>query len=415
MLALRNGCVQGRDDPVDVVIDGEHISAVGPEVGAGADEAIDVTGYTVLPGFVDPHVHLDKCLLGEVMRPNRSGTLQEAIEITNEFKRSYNPDEVADRAVQVIEEAVRNGTTHLRVFVDVGTIGGLVPYEGLSLARERVGNLADIQLVAFPQEGIVRDPGAAELMEEALEAGADVVGGLPWYEFTDADMREHIDVCFDLAERFDRPIHMLVDDTDDPNSRSLEYLAVRTMRSGLGRRVAASHCGALASYDDTYAAKVVDMVRRADLSIVSNAHISLVLAGRNDHEPVRRGITRVRELLAAGVNVASGQDDVHDPYYPFGKPDQLEVALFMAHTARLSLPRQLETVLNMVTSNAARVLGIDGYGLEPGAKADVVVVEGTSTVEVLRHRPHRRYVFKRGRLVAENTVNRRLYRAVGPV
>lgn len=407
-LALANATVRGHDGPVDVIIEGQSIAAVGPGEASRADDVIDVQGHTVLPGFVDPHVHLDKCLLGEVMRPNESGTLQEAIEITNEFKRNYDPEEIAERATRVIEEAVRNGTTRIRVFVDVGTIGGLRPFEGLMLTKERVAGLADIEIVAFPQEGIVRDPGASDLLGDALEAGADVVGGLPWYEFTDADMREHIDTCFDLAQRFGRPIHMLVDDTDDPNSRSLEYLAVKTIRSEVPGPVSASHCGALAAYDDTYAAKVIDMVRQADVNIVSNAHISLMLAGRGDHQPVRRGITRVRELLAAGVNVASGQDDVHDPYYPFGKPDQLEVALFMSHAAHLSLPNELETVLDMVTVNAARVLGVDRYGVAAGNPADLVVVEGTSTVDLIRHRPPRRFVFKAGRLVAEAKVERAL-------
>lgn len=409
-VALINGVIRGHDGTVDVVIDGNEISAIGVGLASDADETLDISGHTVLPALVDPHVHLDKSLLGEVMPPNKSGTLQEAIEITNDFKRNYEPAEIADRATRVIEVAALNGTTHIRVFVDVGTIGGLRPLTGLLLAKERVARLATLQIVAFPQEGIIRDPGAQGLLEEALEAGADVVGGLPWYEFTDEDMRKHIDVCFELAQRYERPIHMLVDDTDDPNSRSLEYLAVKTMRSELAGSVSASHCGALAAYDDTYAAKVIDMVRRAGINIVSNAHISLMLAGRGDHQPIRRGITRVRELLAAGVNVASGQDDVHDPYYPFGKPDQLEVALYMSHAAHLSLPNELETVLDMVTTNAARVLELPNYGIEVGNRADLVVLEGTSAVELLRHRPPRRYVFHAGELVAESKVESVLHR-----
>lgn len=403
-LALVNGLVRGYQEAVDIVIEGPRIVGVGPELGDDADEKVDVSGHMVLPAFVDPHIHLDKCLLGEVMPPNNSGTLEEAIEITNEFKRNYQPSEIADRATRVIEAAVRNGTIHMRVFVDVGTIGGLRPLEGLLLAKERVKKLANLQLVAFPQEGLIRDPGAERLLEEALNAGADVVGGLPWYEFTDVDMQEHIDICLDLARRFQRPVHMLVDDTDNPNSRSLEYLAVQTMRSGLSLPVAVSHCGALAAYDDAHAAKVIDMVKQARIDVVSNAHISLMLAGRGDREPIRRGITRVREFLSAGVNVASGQDDVHDPYYPFGRPDQLEVALFMAHTAHLSLPHELETVMDMVTGNAARVLGIQDYGINVGNTANIVVLEGDSTVELLRNRPPRRYVFRDGDLIAESSL-----------
>ena len=226
--------------------------------------------------------------------------------------------------------------------------------QGLLLAREKYQAYCEIEVVAFPQEGIVRDPGAAELMDEAIRQGCDVVGGLPWYEYTDEEAREHIDICFDLAKRHDLDIHMLVDDTDDANSRSLEYLALKTMREDFHGRVAASHCGAMAGYNDVYAAKVIDMVATADVTISVNAHINLVCSARLDREPKRRGIARVKELLARGVNVVSSQDDVDDPYYPFGKPDQLEVALMMAHTAQLTLPHELEQVIDMVTVNAAR-------------------------------------------------------------
>jgi cytosine deaminase len=178
--------------------------------------------------------------------------------------------------------------------------------------------------VAFPQEGIVRDPGAAELLDEAMKEGCDIVGGLPWYEYTDAEAREHIDICFDIAKRYDRDIHMLVDDTDDENSRSLEYLALKTMRENFHGRVAASHCGAMAAYNDVYAAKIVDLVATAGVTISVNAHINLVCSARLDREPRRRGIARVKELLIRGANVVTSQDDENDPYYPFGKPDPLE-------------------------------------------------------------------------------------------
>jgi cytosine/creatinine deaminase len=310
----------------------------------------------------------------------------------------------------VIEQAVMSGTTAIRSFVDVGTIGGLVPFQGLQRARQQTVGLVDLEIVAFPQEGILRDPGAAQLMDQALDQGADVVGGLPWYEYTSAEAREHIDICFELAKAHNRPIHMLVDDTDDANSRSLEYLARKTMREGFEGRVAASHCGAMAAYNDVYANKIVDMVATAGIHIVSNAHISLMIAGRHDTQPVRRGITRVAEFLAAGVNVASGQDDVHDPYYPFGIPDQLEVAFAMAHAAHLGLPHEIEAALDMVTENAAAVLELERYGVAEGMAGDIVVVDGEDATSILRQRLPRRYVFKAGRLVARTTVNRELLR-----
>ena len=407
-LVIRKARVRSEKHLVDIGVTGDRIEAVGLDLAGTAREEIDAAGCLVTPGFVNLHLHADKSLLGEVMRPNLSGTLPEAIEITNDFKRTYDPEEVARRAGRVLEAGVQNGTTFFRLFADVGTIGGLRAAQGLLLARERFRDLCQVQVVAFPQEGILRDPGAAELLEEAIKQGCDVVGGLPWYEYTDADAREHIDICFALARRHGRDIHMLVDDTDDPNSRSLEYLAWQTMREGFQGRVAASHCGAMAAYNDVYAAKVIDMVATAGITVSVNAHINLVCSGRIDREPRRRGIARVKEMLARGVNVISSQDDVNDPYYPFGKPDQLEVALMMAHTAQLTLPHELEQVFDMITTNAARAARLDDYGIAPGRRADLVVVDAPSVHEALRTQPPRRYVFKDGQEVARATLAREL-------
>jgi cytosine deaminase len=245
-------------------------------------------------------------------------------------------------------------------------------------------------------------------MDEAMREGCDIVGGLPWYEYTDADAREHIDICFQIAKRHDRDIHMLVDDTDDPNSRSLEYLAVKTMREGFQDRVAASHCGAMGSYNDVYAAKIVDMVATAGITISVNAHINLVCSARIDREPRRRGIARVKELLARGANVVSSQDDVNDPYYPFGKPDPLECVSFIAHVAQLTLPHELEQAMSMVTDNAAKAARVTDYGIAPGKPADLVVVGASSVHEGIRLQPPRRHVFKRGREVARSTLSQEL-------
>jgi cytosine deaminase len=409
-LLVSNARLRDRDQLVDILIEDGRIKAVGPDLGAAAPQTIDAAGDLVVPAFVNLHLHADKSLLGEVMRPNVSGTLPEAIEITNEFKRKYDPQEVAQRAGRVIETGVKNGTSFFRLFADVGTIGGLRAARGLLLAREKYKGYCDIQVVAFPQEGIARDPGAAELLDEAIKEGCEVVGGLPWYEYTDEEARQHIDICFELAKRHDRDIHMLVDDTDDANSRSLEYLALKTMRERFHGRVAASHCGAMAGYNDVYAAKVIDMVASANITISVNAHINLVCSARLDREPRRRGIARVKELLARGVNVVSSQDDVDDPYYPFGKPDQLEVALMIAHTAQLTLPHELEQVFDMVTVNAARAARLSGYGLAPGNKADLVVLGAPSVREALRLQPPRRHVVKNGHEVARTTMKQELRR-----
>jgi cytosine deaminase len=403
---IRNARVRGQKQSVDIAIDGKKISAVGPKLPAHGQKEIDARGNLVLSGLFNLHYHADKCLLGEIMRPNVSGTLPEAIEITNDFKRKYDPAEVAGRAVRTIKQGVINGTTFFRLFCDVGTIGGLRAARGLLLARDQMKEYCRIQVVAFPQEGIARDPGAAELMEEAIKEGCDVVGGLPWYEYTDEDARQHIDICFAVAKKHDLDIHMLVDDTDDANSRSLEYLALKTMRERFNGRVTASHCGAMAGYNDFYAAKVVDMVATAGVTISVNAHINLVCSARLDREPKRRGTARVKELLARGVNVITSQDDVNDPYYPFGKPDPLECAVMLAHVAQLTLPHELEQVMDMITINAARAARVSDYGIAPGMTADLVMVDAPSVHEALRLQPPRLYVFKDGREVARSTMSR---------
>jgi cytosine deaminase len=407
-LIIRNARVRNQEQLVDILVDGPRIAAVGPALAADGAKVVDAAGSLVLPGFFNLHFHADKCLLGEIMRPNQSGTLPEAIEITNDFKRNYDPAEVAERAVRAVEVGVMNGTTFFRLFADVGTIGGLRAARGLLLAREKMRDYCRIQVVAFPQEGIVRDPGAAELMEEAVREGCDIVGGLPWYEYTDEEARQHIDICFEIAKRHDLDVHMLVDDTDDANSRSLEYLELKTMREGYQGRVAASHCGAMAAYNDVYAAKIVDMVATAGVTISVNAHINLVCSARIDREPKRRGIARVKELLARGANVVTSQDDVNDPYYPFGKPDPLECASMMAHVAQLTLPHEIEQVADMITINSAKAARIPDYGIAAGCAADLVVVDAPSVHEAIREQPVRRHVFKDGREVARSVMKREL-------
>ena len=407
-LIVRQALRRGETAPRDIAIDAGTIAAVEPRVSGRASREIDARGRLVTPPLVNPHVHLDKALLGDVMRPNRSQTLQEAIAITWDFKRAYTETDIVERAGAVIQMAVREGTLAVRAFADVDSVGGLAPVRGLLATRARYRHLLTMEVVAFPQEGILRDPGTEALLREAMTLGADVVGGLPWYEMTDEDARRHIDIVFAIARERDADVHMLVDDTDDANSRSLEYLAVKTKREGYGGRVSASHCGALAAYNPTYAAKVIGLVREAGIAIVSNPHISLVLAGRRDAEPVRRGITRVRELLRAGVNVASGQDDVNDPYYPFGRASQLEVALFMAHTAHLTYPDELETVFDMVTGNAARAMRLDRYGLAAGDAGDLLIWDAGSVKEALTRQRPPAYVVRGGVVVAQTTITSEL-------
>jgi len=401
-LIVRGATLRGREDdgPLDLGRADGRIARVAPRIDAEGPE-IQAAGKLVSPPFVDPHVHLDKALITESVRPNRSGTLTEAIEIIWERKRRYEIDEILGRARQVVRWAVRNGTLAMRTHADVDTIGGLTPIRALLQLREEVADLVDLQVVAFPQEGIFRDPGTDELLDQAMELGADAVGGMPYNERTPADSQRHVDYCMELARKYDADVDMHVDETDDPGARTLAMLADATIRIGWQGRVTAGHTCALAAYPDPYAAKVVGLVAEAGMHMVTNPVTNLMLQGRHDRQPMRRGITRVKELLDAGVNVTNGQDCLKDTFYPtFGQADMLEVGLVTAHAAQLSMPREVEVVFDMPTTHAARLMHLDGYGLAEGDRASLVILDAPSVQEALRTRPDRTVV-RDGRVVVE--------------
>ena len=407
-LVLRGAKILGRDSICDIAIYDGKISEISENLQTKGTNEIDVKGKLVAPTYVNGHVHLDKCNLGEVMRPNETYSFQECLEITWEHKRKYTVNDIVDRASRAIEEGILNGTTIFRVFADVDTIGGLKPLEGVLALREKWQGIVDIEVVNFPQEAIVRDPGTKELMEEGMRMGADIVGGLPWHEYLDEDMREHIDYCFDLAKKYDKDIHMLVDDTLNPNSRSLEYLAVKTMREGYQGRVSASHCEALAAYEEHHAIKVMNLVKSAGISISTNTHISLALTGRASIEPIPRGITRAKQLWGIGVNVFASQDDVNDPYYPFGSNSQQEVALHLCHAAHMTFPKEIIEAFNFVTYNAAKAMRLDGYGISVGDRADINVLAANTVQHVLRIQQPPPWVIKGGKVLATNVLERQL-------
>jgi cytosine deaminase len=302
------------------------------------------------------------------------------------------------------------GTTTIRSHVDVDTIGGLRPLEGVVRARAEHADLCDIQLVAFPQEGIERDPGTDELMRAAMRAGADVVGGMPHWESDRDSSRRHIDFCFDLAEEHDAAVDMHIDETDDPASRTLELMVDAADARGWGPRTNAGHCCAMAAWEDDYAERVIRRLAETDVSIVTNPCTNLLLQGRDDSEPRRRGIPRVKELLAAGVRMGCGQDCVEDAFYPFGSADQLQVALILVHAAQLSEPPQIAQALAMPRAGAASIVGLSDYGVHPGARGDLVVLDAETPADALRMQAPRRWVLRSGRVVAETQTTTALNR-----
>jgi len=389
----------------DVLVAGEQIAAVGVGAGVAPEDAegLDCSGKLLLPAFIDTHIHLDKVLIRDELREH-DGTLGGAIGAIHERKRRYDVEDVARRARQVIESSVLTGATRVRSHVDVDTIGGLMPLAGVLAAAAACADIAEVQTVAFPQEGLLRDPGAAELLDEALRMGADAVGGMPHWETDDAARREHVRLCFELAQRHDRDVDMHVDETDDGAVRTLEMVADETLARGWHGRVTAGHVCALAAADDAYAARVIDKCARARITVVSNPVTNLVIQGRGDHGLVRRGTTRIAELRAAGVNLCFGQDCVKDGFYPFGRGDMLEVALISGHAAHLTTRDDLAFVLGAVTDAPAQAWRLRDYGIRPGARADLVLYRAATWPEVLRLQQPPERVWFRGREVARTSV-----------
>src|SRR6266566_4993036 len=397
----------------DIVVDGEQIAAIGPGAARGVSDRVDCSGKLVLPGFIDGHVHLDKVLIRDELREH-DGTLAGAIGAIHERKRRYTVEDVRVRARAVIEESVRLGTTRLRSHVDVDSIGGLVPLQGVMAAAADCAGIAEVRTIAFPQEGLLRDPGAYALMQSALEAGADAVGGMPHWELDEASQREHVRLCFDLAERFDRDLDMHVDETDDAGVRTLEMVADEALARGYIGRVCAGHVCSLSAADHAYAERVIEKCRRASISIAANPVTNLVLQGRGDRGLIRRGTTRIGELRAAGVNMLFGQDCVKDGFYPFGRGSMLEVALISAHAAHLTNKSDLDFALRAVTDAPAQAMRLLDYGLRPGARADLQLLPVPSWAEAMRLQPSPEKVWFSGQLVAENKIRSELYRATTP-
>lgn len=401
-LVVRNARLRDADRPVDIGIAGVRIERIEPRLVGPAREEVDAEGCLTTPAFVEPHIHLDKALTSTRAGENRTNFFEDAIALMREVKRTYTVDDVAERATRILHWLVGHGVTFVRSYVDVDTIAGLTALEGVLRARERCRRLAHVELIAFPQEGILADPGTDELLARALERGADVVGGMPHAEWLPAETERHTDLVLTLARRFDRDVQMHVDETDDPGSTTLHYYAVQALRAGWAGRVTACHVTALAAYDEVYAARVIGLVARAGMSVVT-LPTKLMRGGVRDREPRRRGITRVRELLAAGVNVAYGQDVVMDGFLPvFGTGDPLQVGFLLAFAAQLSTPRQVETLYDMATVNGARLMRLADYGLRPGARADLVVVRAPTVQEAYRTQPPRLAVIHEGRVVARD-------------
>ncbi len=399
-LVIRNAVSDKTGLPIEVGIEDGMITAVSnSSLPSGAKE-IDAGGGMISPAFIESHFHLENALLWDGM-VNQSGTLYEAIEIYAQVKHDLTVEDIVDRAGQVIRTAVANGTLWLRSHVDIDHIAKLSILEGVAAARDVYKNIIDIQLVAFPQLGLARNPEAVDMMWQAMENGCDLVGGMPHGERNMDDAAKQIEIAFEIAIKHDADVDMHIDETDDPYWHSLELLADKTLETGWQGRVTAGHCCAMSAWDAKRAERIIEKVRRANIHVVTNAPINLMLEGRKHQHPKPRGIARVKELLAAGVNVACGQDDVQNMFYPYGRMDPLEVALITAHAAHMGAPDEIQAAFDMPRYSAARLWGLENYGVHVGAEANLVVLEAETAVEALRRQPNRRYVIRKGQVLTE--------------
>jgi cytosine deaminase len=364
------------------------------------DRWYDAGGRLVTPPLVEPHLHLDATLTAGEPRWNDRGTLAEGIGIWAEYKQSLTTEDVKARATRAVEWMAANGITRVRTHADT-TEETLTGVEALLELREEVADLVDLQVVAFPQDGVFTRPGNEDLLREAMEMGCDLVGGIPHNEHTREDGVREVELAMDLAERYDRPVDLHIDETDDPGSRFTEVLASEASKRGLGERTTASHTTAMHSYPNAYADKLIRLLAESGVSVVTNPPDNSVLQGRYDDYPRRRGHTRIDQLHDAGVTVAIGHDSVVDPWYHYGVGDQLDAAFVLLHYAHMNGRGDVETLWRMLTESNATVFGAEEYGLADGNEGSLVVYDSPDPFNALRTRAPRTLVLNEGRVVAE--------------
>jgi len=393
-IAIRRARLRGRDRLAEIGIKQGRIVAIGEDLDRRGIKEVDAGGNLVTESFVNPHLHLCKVwtlpmMEEEALKSYQSDAMGKAmagIELAAKIKEKYAESWIAENARRAVALAALYGNLHIRAFADVDSKAGLEAVKALLRVRDEFRGVVDLQIVAFAQDGIVREPGAHELMQEAMVLGADVVGGIPWIELTDADAAKHVKVCFDLAQKFDRDVSMLLDDAGDPGLRTLEMMAVETVERGWHGRALAHHCRAMSLYPLPYVQRLARLLQTARIAVVTDPHTGPLHA-------------RVKELLAEGVVVCLGQDDISDAYYAFGRNNMLEVAFLASHLLWMMTRQDVEKLYNMITVDAATAINLSGFRLTEGAVADLVVLNQPDVIEALRFHEPPAHVIKSGALV----------------
>ncbi len=403
-LFIRNAKILRSEELVSILVKGSRIAEVTTKPSAGSDREIDAKGALVLPTFIEPHIHLDKVLLSEEF--GYSSSIGEAREIIRKAKESFTVSNVKDRIKRVIPLAMSRGVTVIRSHVDIDPVVGLKSLNALNEIRREYSGVVDVQLVANPQEGIIREDETEELLYDALESGCQVMGGLPEAEMSAEESKEHLDTVFEIATK--KNVDVDVHNDVLSYGRNLEYFLSKVVKNHYEGRAASAHNIALAHYSDDYANKLITSIKRAKVSIITNP-CTMMTSGGLHPPPMPRGLTRVKELLMAGVNVTYGIDNMVDPFNPFGDFSSLRNGWLLAYGGQLNSRELFEAIPRMVTENAARMLRLDEYGISEGCMADLNVLNYSKIADAIRFGDIPRYVIKHGKVLAENEVISKLH------
>jgi len=400
-LIIKNANLSDGQVGIDIACKDGIIASIGAGIDANAENIIDAKGLLVSPPFVDPHFHMDATLSLGTPRMNVSGTLLEGIALWSELKPVQTVEQIIERALRYCDLAVSMGIGAIRSHVDIcdNTLKGV---EALLEVQKKVAPYLDLQLVAFPQDGIFRDPDAKTNLINALDKGVDVVGGIPHFERTMQDGTDSIKYLCEIAAERGLMVDMHCDESDDPHSRHIETLAFETSRLGLNGRVSGSHLTSMHSMDNYYVSKLIPLMVEAEIHAIPNPLINIMLQGRHDSYPKRRGQTRVPELRDAGINIGFGSDCVMDPWYSLGKADMLDVAHMGLHVGQLSSRLDMEWCFDAVTTNSAKIMGLEGYGLKKGCKANMVILQANDRIDAIRLRANRLSVIRAGKIISSS-------------
>ncbi|GAA2886448.1 amidohydrolase family protein [Enterococcus casseliflavus] len=396
-LLIKQARLEDDAELVDIAISEGKITAVAPNIEESATTTIEAKGKVVIPGLIESHIHLDKALIAD-REPNNSGTLQEAIQVTAKLKPTFTEEDIYDRAKRALEMLIVHGTTAVRTHAEFDPAQGFTGFDTIMRLKEEYRDLIDIQVVAFPQEGIFKAPGTDKMMIEAMEKGADVVGGIP---YNDAPANEHIDLIFEIAKRFDKDIDLHQDFADEADDTSIVYLCEKTIAEGYQGRVSVGHLTALHAMKPDQLAEVIDLMVKAQINVMPLPATDLHLGARNDAYNVRRAVTPIRKLRDAGVNICLGSNNIRNAFTPYGNGDLIQIAMLAVPVAHLGGADDLPTVLPMITTNTAKALNIKDYGIAVGNRADLILLDTQRKADVLIDIPERLMVIKNGRITVE--------------